>query len=46
MLPVPAGGAPENVSVVALIEYVSGFCATPETVTSIEDVLAGATDIV
>ena len=46
MLLVPVGGAAENVSVVPDTEYVDGSCNTPVTETRIEDVLAGATDIV
>jgi hypothetical protein len=46
MLLVPLGGAPENVRVVPLTEYVLGSCKTPLTATKTEEVLAGATDIV
>jgi hypothetical protein len=46
MLPVPVGGAAENVSVVPDTEYVLGSCRTPPTATSTDAVLAGATDIV
>jgi hypothetical protein len=46
MLPVLAGGAPENVSVVPDTEYVEGSWRTPDTAISTEAVLAGATDIV
>ena len=43
---VPVGGAVLNVSVVPLIVYVLGSCVTPVITTSIDVVLAGATDIV
>jgi hypothetical protein len=46
ILPVPDGGAAENVRVVPDTLYVLGSCKTPETATIIEVVLAGATDIV
>jgi hypothetical protein len=46
ILPVPAGGAAENVRVVAATEYVLGSCSTPETATRIELVFAGAVDSV
>ena len=44
ILPVPDGGAAENVRVVPDTLYVLGSCKTPETATKIELVLAGATD--
>jgi hypothetical protein len=46
MLPVPLGGAPENVSVVPATEYVDGSCKTPDMATKTDAGLAGATDIV
>jgi hypothetical protein len=46
MLFVPDAGADENVSVVPDTEYADGACRTPAMATRIEDVLAGATDIV
>jgi hypothetical protein len=42
ILPVPAGGAAENVRVVPDTLYVSGDCKTPLTATNIELVFAGA----
>jgi hypothetical protein len=45
-LPVPLGGAAEKVSVVPDTLYVLGSCRTPVIDTNIEDVVAGATDIV
>ena len=44
ILPVPDGGAAENVRVVPDTLYVLGSCKTPETETRIELVVAGATD--
>ena len=46
MFPVPEAGAEENVSVVPATEYVEGSLTTPDTATKIDDVVAGATDIV
>lgn len=46
ILPMPVGGAAENVMTKALIEYVLGDCSTPLIDTSMEEVLAGATVIV
>jgi hypothetical protein len=46
MLPVPLGGAAENVKVVPTTEYVDGSCTTPVMATRIEVVVAGATDMV
>jgi hypothetical protein len=46
ILPMPVGGAAENVMTKALIEYVLGDCNTPLIDTRTEDELAGATDIV
>lgn len=43
ILSVPAGGASENVNVVAFKPYVDGSCTTPSTATRIEAVFAGAT---
>jgi hypothetical protein len=44
ILPVPVGGAGENVNVVPLTEYVDGSCSTPLIATRIEFVFAGAAD--
>lgn len=46
ILPIPVGGAAENVMTKALIEYVLGDCNTPLIDTRMEEVLAGATVIV
>jgi hypothetical protein len=46
MLPVPVGGAFENVKVLPDTLYVLGSCSTPLTATKTEEVPAGATDIV
>jgi hypothetical protein len=46
MLLVPVGGAAENVRVVPETEYVLGSWVTPVTTTRIEEVFAGATDMV
>jgi hypothetical protein len=46
MLPVPLGGAPENVRVVPETVYVDGSWTTPVTTTSTDVVDAGASVIV
>ena len=46
MLPVPLGGAVENVRVLPATPYVLGSCKTPLTATNTFDTPAGATDIV
>jgi hypothetical protein len=46
ILPVPDGGAAENVRVVPDTLYVLGSCRTPDTATKIDEVLAGAAESV
>jgi hypothetical protein len=46
MLPVPIGGAGEKFKVVPITLYVLGSCKTPLIATKIDDVVAGAADIV
>jgi hypothetical protein len=46
ILPVPLGGAAEKVRVVPETEYVEGSCSTPVIETRMDEVVAGASDMV